>query len=287
MQSVITHPDGISAGANAGEAMSLIAAGSENLEAVVTRSKRLSATERLAIYGNAYYARLLECLGEVFPVLRDTLGEDVFHGFAFGYLQQFPPSSYTLHHLGAHFVEYLCATRPADSPDDECWTGFLIDLARLEWSIYEVFDGEGLEGAGLFDFSKELNRTEDELICLKFVTAPCLRLLHFDYPVNRHYSEMRAGKSVSPAFLSGRQTDTIAVTRRDYVVRRYSLTLPQFVMLECLQKGETLGDSLEACLEVCAPDQVEGMLDQVGNWFKRWGAEHAFFLGVDDTAVPA
>ena len=42
------------------------------------RSQALTALERLAIYGHAYYARLLECLREEFPVLKHALGEELF-----------------------------------------------------------------------------------------------------------------------------------------------------------------------------------------------------------------
>ena len=38
----------------------------------------LTALDRLAIYSYAYYARLLECMREEFPVLKHALGEEVF-----------------------------------------------------------------------------------------------------------------------------------------------------------------------------------------------------------------
>ncbi len=63
MLSVIAHPDGIDEGADATEARRWIDAGAGQLESVVTRSRQLSASERLAVYGNAYYARLRDCLG--------------------------------------------------------------------------------------------------------------------------------------------------------------------------------------------------------------------------------
>ena len=89
-QAVVTHPAGVEGGAGSEEAQRLIRLKRGELEAVIRRSKNLTAAERLAIYANAYYARLLECLAAYFPVLQSALGEDVFESFAFEYLQHYP-----------------------------------------------------------------------------------------------------------------------------------------------------------------------------------------------------
>ncbi len=105
-QAVVTNPDGVEAGADSAAAQDLIHLPPGQLEKVVTRSRALSAAERLAIYANAYHTRLLECLGEVYPMLKRALGEEAFEGFAFGYLQDYPSRSYTLNALGRHFAQY-------------------------------------------------------------------------------------------------------------------------------------------------------------------------------------
>src|SRR5579864_7471641 len=111
-QAVITHADGVDSGAGSQEAQRLIRLGPGQLERVITRSRALTAAERLAIYANAYLTRLLECLGEVFPMLKRTLGDEAFDDFAFGYLQDYPSRSYTLNELGRHFPRFLEETRP-------------------------------------------------------------------------------------------------------------------------------------------------------------------------------
>src|SRR5260370_12701840 len=111
-QSVITHADGVDSGASSEEAQRLIQLAPGQLEKVITRSRALTAAERLAIYANAYHTRLLECLGEVFPMLKRTLGDEAFDGFAFGYLQEYPSRSHTLNELGRQFARYLQETPP-------------------------------------------------------------------------------------------------------------------------------------------------------------------------------
>lgn len=89
-QAVVTHPDGVEGGVASEEAQALIRLPRGEIEAVICRSRNLTAAERIGIYANAYYSRLLECVGDCFPLLRAALGEDVFNGFAFDYLQRYP-----------------------------------------------------------------------------------------------------------------------------------------------------------------------------------------------------
>ena len=66
----ITDPDGTNE--SIGEERGLA---SGVLEALVHGDERLSAFERVDIYANAYFYRLLECLGEDFPATLAVLGD--------------------------------------------------------------------------------------------------------------------------------------------------------------------------------------------------------------------
>src|SRR5580698_11091876 len=112
LQAVIMHPDGVNAGIQSPEARSEVNVSPDQIEQVVTRSQRRTSVERLEVYANAYYARLLECLRDEYPALFHAAGEEVFDGLAFGYLQAYPSQSYTLGELSRRFAQYLEETRP-------------------------------------------------------------------------------------------------------------------------------------------------------------------------------
>src|SRR5436305_10227562 len=82
MQAVISHPDGVESALESPDARQHLAVDQSEVEQVIAPSLAQSSVERLAIYANAYYARLLECLGEEFPVMKQTLGEETFDAFA-------------------------------------------------------------------------------------------------------------------------------------------------------------------------------------------------------------
>ena len=276
MQATITHPDGVVEGMRSADARAAIDAASA--EQVVTRSKALTAVERRAIYGNAYYARLLECLREEFPATAHALGEETFDAFAAAYLQRYPSHSYTLCVLGANFPRYLSETRPPreEGEPEVSWPEFLADLAAFEWAFSEVFDGPGVEGKECLDEAKARAVPAERWPEARLVPVPCLRLLALRFPVQEYYAEVRAEKE--PPLPPPAET-LLAMTRRSYVVHYYSLSSPEYRLLSALVAGKTVGEAIEdvACSEAAGFDDLAANLH---DWFRRWAAL-GFFLAVE------
>jgi hypothetical protein len=281
-QSVVSHPHGVEEGAASEEAQGLIRLEQGNLEAVVARSRNLSAAERLSIYANAYYARLLECLENFYPVLRKALGKDVFESFAFEYLQRYPSKSYTLDRLGESFARFLEETRP---PDAE-WPDFLIDLANLEWNITQVFDGPGVEFETLLTAGDLQAFPAERFAEARLSAVPCLRVLAFRYPVNAFYTAARRAEEDEEVPLPEPASEWVALSRRDFVVRRYPLTEPQFALLAAISAGVSMGEAIAAAAGVADRDD-EAFAADLQSWFRFWTAE-GFFQSLlsPDTGTP-
>jgi hypothetical protein len=283
-QSVISHPQGISSGIDTEEAQKLIAMKRSELEQVIRRSKNLTAEERLGIYANAYYARLLECLRESFPVLAKTLGHEVFDEFAFDYLQQYPSKSYTLNRLGDHFAKFLDDTRPdrtyaAASPQPD-WPDFLIDLARLEWNIEKVFDGPGNEAKPILLAGDLQKLSAEQFGQSKLIPVVSLQLLEFKFPVNDYYTSARKAKESSdcpPPPDARRQF--LALTRRDFVVRRTELSEPQHALLAALKELQPVTQAISAAADY-TDSTPEQFATQIGQWFQAWTAA-GFFARIE------
>lgn len=293
-QAVVTHSEGVDAGANSEDAQRLIQLSPGQLEKVITRSRALTAAERLAIYANAYHTRLLECLAEVFPMLKRALGEEAFDCLAFGYLQNYPSRSYTLNELGRHFPRYLQETRPAgDEAESQAsgagssveqstlpqdWPNFLIDLAGLEWAIYEVFDGPGVEGKAILGAEQLLDIPAERWPEARLEVVPCLQLLATRFPVNDYYTALRRAKKEESVPIPPSGKSYVAINRRQFVVRRYPLSRTEFELLLAIKDCRTIGEAIKGAALVSELD-----LDQLAAglqlWFRNWAAE-GFFQGV-------
>jgi hypothetical protein len=279
MQAAIMHPVGVAEGIASAEARRHIDLGPDEAETVVTRSRALTALERLAIYGYAYYARLLECLRDEFPVLKHALGEELFDAFAAEYLQQYPSRSYTLLQLGVNFPRFLAETRPQQEGDEDSaadWPDFLIDLATLEWTFNEVFDGPGVEGEQLLDAGQLRAIPPERLLEARLECVPCLRLLALRYPVHKYVTGVRRHEEPEPP----EPAETcLAVTRRRYVVRHYELSRPAYQLLHALLAGESVGQAISRAVEAAGPDP-DRLANNLRTWFHDWAAE-GFFRAVE------
>lgn len=282
LQAVITHPDGVEGGLASPEARAEIDVSPDRIEDVVDPSQRRTSIERLEVYANAYYARLLECLRDEFPALLHAVGEEVFDGLAFGYLQTYPSRSYTLSELSRRFSQYLEETRPRDEDTSDgapSWPDFMIDLVRLERCYSEVFDGPGAERISLLNAAELQELSPETWVRARLIAVPCLRLLSLRYPVHEYATAVREKENPD---LPDPQPTWLAVSRINYVVRRWTLTRVQFQLLEALIAGRTVGTAIEAAakLAVDSGESVDRLAESLRDWFTEWSAA-GFFRDIE------
>lgn len=207
------------------------AAGAEN---VVNVSSRLSAEKHLGIYRRSYIARLRECMKNQFSALNFALGDELFQKFADEYLNTHPSENYTLGELGKRFPDFLEATRPKDT--GETWPDFMIELARFEFALSQIFDekAEEIENAAI--------NTPDENLRL----APIFYLFKHRYPVCRYY--LAATKKKNPE-LPFEEESFCAVTRRNYRLGLTELREGQYRFLERMLAGNSVSEAKKYLVE--------------------------------------
>jgi hypothetical protein len=252
-------------------------ASSPAADVVLTGSSLLAPAERLAIYQHAYFARLVDCLGESFPVLRKTLGEELFTRFAAGYLEAHPSQSYTLAELGRAFPSYLEETRPTSDNASPLWPEFLIDLARFESLLGEVFDAPGAEQWPPLDASSLARLGGAELLRARMVLNPSLRIARFRFPVAQFWSEAQSQEE--PRAIPAAQPCDVAVYRRRYVVRHRPLESDESQLLAALKAGNMLLDALASLASPPTAAQLE-------TWFSQW-TRQGIVAGLQLASAPA
>ncbi len=233
----------------------------ENLVEEIAASSRQSAAERLEVYQHAYFARLIECLGEEFEGVQEAVGEAAFQQLGIEYLVRHPSTSYTLADLGKNFPKFLADTRPAREANQPDWGDFLIDLATLERIYAEVFDGPGSERR---ENSLVIDPERILLPTTRLVLCPSVRLLEVRFPVHRYLSALRRGENPAvPEVLPTR----LVISRREYVVRREEIDEVQHKLLKRLLEDGDLLAALELASNGTSPGELES---RIGEWFERW-----------------
>jgi len=104
----------------------------------IVSSKDLSNDLRLAIYSNAYSARLIEALEQDFEVLLVLLGEEEFTELASRYINTYPSKFFSLRWFGQYMAQFIGNTKTYNNYP------YLQEMAEFEWSFIEAFDAEDI-----------------------------------------------------------------------------------------------------------------------------------------------
>ncbi|MHB8380867.1 MAG: HvfC/BufC family peptide modification chaperone [Candidatus Binataceae bacterium] len=199
------------------------------LGAVIRGDSRMSAAERLDIYANMYFHRLLEVLTEDFPALSAALGADNFHNLVTGYLTEYPPTEASVFWTGKYLAEYL-RTHPLRREFP-----YAADLAELERAIVEVFCARDVAPLGA-DAMRAIAPERWPSMRMRAITA--LRVIELEWriaPALRAFGNRHKWKP--PA----RGASTIVVWRSDAKVFYRGLDSAEAGAVAKLKRGAAFG----------------------------------------------
>jgi hypothetical protein len=193
----------------------------------------LNPAERLAIYSDAYFLRLEECLAEDFKAVRHLLGHADFHRLVAAYLAVYPSKHYSLNGLGKKLPEFL--NGPIRLPHKE----LVRNLARLEWAMSSLVDSVEPPTSPPDALSR---LTPETIVGARFRMNPTLTLLKFSVPANAIVTAVRMEKPLPPL---NRRPTWLVVYRKDFAVWRMDLSEAMFGLLHGLSRGRTFGHVLK------------------------------------------
>jgi len=267
---LITAPEGVAAGFAAERSPGPQTL--DDLERLIESDDRLSAGQRLEIYANAYFYRILECLKEDFPATLTTLGDDNFHNLITGYLIEYPPTEPSISYAGRYLGEFL-----RDHPFIEQWP-FLADLARLERTLIEVFhaaDAKPLDAATMRSVAPE------DWPGFGMRTHPALAIVDCCWRVDEFLRAMEtaeAGADGSPQ-APARSPVSVLVWRKSSQVHYRALEHPERAALDVARAGTKFSAICEAiAADIGETDDDGGQVVLVSRLLARWLDDGVFVV---------
>lgn len=214
------------------------------------------AYERLDVYANMYFFRLLEVLCGDYPKVLKLVGNVNFHNLIVHYLVAYPSTERSVRHVGRHLPEFLLGHSEARQ-----WP-YVSELALLEWTRSSAFDCadsapittevfSGLEG--------------EQFARLRFEFSPSLRLLRLSYPVHQTWIEFEQGNDAPK--LAPHPT-TLLIWRMGFNVYHKQLSSNEARLLELLRSGHLFGDACEELAEG-VPD-VQALAQELFGALRQW-----------------
>lgn len=240
---VVRHPTGVRAALRRGD---------EAPRAAALQKPGVGTTSaRLQVYGEAYFARLVEVVAGDYPALRAAVGERRFAAWARRYLVRCPSRHPNLNQLGARFPRHVRTVERADA--------VAAALARIELAVTKAFDAptrEPLPASALADVPPSRWQR------MRLDVHPSVQLLRVPAAAADRYLAWGAGER--PPRRAGHVH--LCVLRVGEQVQRFELPAAAAKVLRRLQRGERFGRAL-AGVPANAP---------VDAWFARWRADGVF-----------
>jgi len=181
------------------------------LEAIIAGNKGLSVHDRIGIYANAYFYRLLDVFKEDFSCIYNVLGDTDFHNLITGYLIEYPSTEPSLLYAGRRLADYLKTGRQAGKPVLQF--PFLADLARLERVSAEAFHGAD---AGVLDEASLRSLAPEAWPALRMRLHPAAHILDIEWRVDTLMTAIKEGRQWEPP---ERSPVAILVWRHEWRVR--------------------------------------------------------------------
>jgi hypothetical protein len=244
---------------------SAVEEGDHQIERVLLPSRSLTALERLAIYGDAYRARLVECLADDYPALKYAVGDDAFEALCLRYIARHPSTSPNLNTFGRHMAAFC-------HDEERPGLHFEGDLAALEWAMVEVLHAAAAEK---LDLATLAGVPAQRWAGARFAPGGAVRVVEFGYPVNAYFQAFRMDEAPRVPEKGWAAT---AVFRDGATIWRMDLSRAMHALLMMLFDGTALGPALEALATAGQVTEEEGA--QVMVWFRDW-VGHGFFARIE------
>jgi uncharacterized protein len=193
---------------------------------------------RMAIYRANMVAAADKALASAYPVIRQVVGDEFFHGLAREYQRGTPSTSGDLTGFGASFDAFLAAFEHTASMP------YLPDLARLEWAVHRAY---GAADAPDWDPASLAAVEAEQQAGIRFAWAPGTAVVSSTHPIVRIWTIHQPGHG-GEFSVAWDLADTALVSRDGFVVTVTDCSPADAAFIGASLAGATLADAAAAAL---------------------------------------
>ncbi|MES2998376.1 MAG: DNA-binding domain-containing protein [Pseudomonadota bacterium] len=217
--------------------------------------------DRLAVYADAYYLRLIDALQKEYPLLVKYLGEEAFEALSEVYIDEYPSRFYSINDFTKQLPDFLAVYQSKEA--------YLSELAALMRALslsLESADASFLHPSAL----SEIPMQHWPSLCFK--THPSVQCLTFHW--NTFYFWKALVQKTALPKLS-KESSYCIVWRKELQSYANSLTQAECVVFQAFQAGNCFADVCEAVYADGLSSEAEAAT-LVANCLTRGLQDHLF-----------
>lgn len=189
-------------------------------------------TERLDIYAEGYFSRILDSMKETFSKTRKAVGDETFTLLVADYLKAFPSKFTSIDEMGCNFPKFISEFKAIKLDD------WIFDLAHFEWSWMESFYAEDVKIQD--GWQNELAKNNDSTLLIH----PSVRLLHSQWPILRLIQLLDSDEDLVIGDFSKKSENAMIIYRTSGEISYEEISLPCFKILQKLKNENSLNETL-------------------------------------------
>ncbi|MBY0428990.1 MAG: DUF692 family protein [Alphaproteobacteria bacterium] len=224
-------------------------------DAWIKSKEHFTPAEQLGVYINGYRFRLYNVTAEDYPVLKHALGKEKFEQLIDDFVNQVHSTHFNIARYTWKLPEFLV--------EHAVHTPFADELCELESAIAELHDS--LETTALTP-EHLAGLSPEALMELTLHPRAALQLFEFTYPVNAFYKAVKENETPS---IPAPQKSHLAVFRHDDIVWRMDIEAQEYILLQYLFSGMSVGTALEKTQSELGLSDDE-LPPKLFSWFSRW-----------------
>ena len=240
---------------------SFVIEGQTGLEVAIVKPDDMSAEDRLRVYQNAYYLRLVEILEDVFPVMRKIMGANPFEAMIRDYLSAYSSHHFSVMMVGEHLPTFLTNASGCDPA--------YFELAAFEWAMHQSTMAKDEPKLNLEDLAK---LPPEKWADLQLKLHPSV------ISVNCRYNTLTRCQAIDekekdPGAWVLDTPSTALIWRKEHEVYFFSMTPEQAHLFQGIKAQEKFGMLCERMLDYFSEDKVVAW---VAETFQSWSKEGIF-----------
>lgn len=234
----------------------------------IAPSPTLRPAERIQIYNQQYWWRLLNVLQEIFPLITVLKGYSAFNRkIAIPYLMKYPSTHWTVVFVGDRLTEWL--EEYYNENDKE----LLVNSAKIDWAFNHSFIAAEFPSLTIADMETETISSQ-----LLF-TQPHLAFFEMNYNLFKfrkecldHPIEYWKDHPLPALESQDKEKMFFVLYRNQYDdISWKQISIGEYYLLSRFQKGTTIDDACE-WLESQEMTLVEAAMSNLQGWFQEWTA---------------
>jgi len=236
---------------------SYLLSGDSTIESLVEENEQCSRKERLGVYGDAYWLRLMEALEFNYPGVHTLLGDEAFLKAGRTYIDVWPSHFRSIRWFGDHLAEFLRTTAPYQNEP------MLAEMAQFEWMRSAVFDAANQDPMGEDELAAVPEQQWPEL---RFKPHPSLRRMDFQWNVAAFRRAIDEDKDPDPPAKADRLQGWV-MWRKGVDTFWRSMDVDEVVAMDAMIEGKRFS---EICTGLLEWSDEENVAIRAAGMLKRW-----------------